>query len=738
MRTVPVQWPVSAQWGGTGVYVGPTARRRRSGPPSPSTPLAGTIVGLRAGTATVTVTVNGETGRPGGRPSAGHRRPALRRAHGVTPMGVFPSRLRPATSADRLRSTETLKDGFGVDLFEYQARGLFAKHGVPVLAGVRASTRPDEAPQAPQRSSAAAGRRQGAGEDRRPRQGRRRQARRERPTRPSRRPRAILGMDIKGHTVGRRHGRPGLPTSPRSTTSPSCSTAPNRTYLAMRQRRGRHGDRAAGWSRPARGARPASRSTPIAGRRRRPRPRDRRRPPAFAGRAARPGRPTSCRSCGRSSPARTPRWSRSTRWSSRRRRPGHRARRQGLASTRTPSSGTRSHAALEDKGAADPLEAKAKENGPQLRQARRRGRHHRQRRGPGHVARSTSSPTPARTHGGVKPANFLDIGGGASAEVMANGLDDHPGRPAGQVACSSTSSAASPPATRSPRASSARSPRAGRRGVTKPLVVRLDGNNVEVGRADPARRQPPARHAAPRPWTARADKAAELAERLRGQRSEQSHVDLPEQGLQDHRPGHHRRRGAPSTPRSCSTAGTQIVGGVNARKAGTTVPHQDADGTDELPVFGSVAEAMDEDRRGRVGRLRAAGVHQGRRGRGHRRRDPPARRHHRGRARAATPPRSGPTRRAKETRPASSARTAPASSRPGESLRRHHPARHHRQGPASASVSKSGTLTYQMMYELRDIGFSTADRHRRRPDHRHHAHRRARRRSRRTPRPRRS
>ena len=26
------------------------------------------------------------------------------------------------------------------------------------------------------------------------------------------------------------------------------------------------------------------------------------------------------------------------------------------------------------------------------------------------------------SHGGVKPANFLDIGGGASAEVMANGL----------------------------------------------------------------------------------------------------------------------------------------------------------------------------------------------------------------------------------------------------------------------------------------------------------------------------
>ena len=37
-------------------------------------------------------------------------------------------------------------------------------------------------------------------------------------------------------------------------------------------------------------------------------------------------------------------------------------------------------------------------------------------------------------------------------------------------------------------------------------------------------------------------------------------------------------------------SGTNIVGGVNARKAGTTV---DFDGT-ELPVFGSVAEAMDK------------------------------------------------------------------------------------------------------------------------------------------------
>ncbi len=42
-------------------------------------------------------------------------------------------------------------------------------------------------------------------------------------------------------------------------------------------------------------------------------------------------------------------------------------------------------------------------------------------------------------------------------------------------------------------------------------------------------------------------------------------------------------------------AGTQIVGGVNARKAGTEVTHVDKEGKEvRLPVFGSVAEAMKE------------------------------------------------------------------------------------------------------------------------------------------------
>ena len=83
-------------------------------------------------------------------------------------------------------------------------------------------------------------------------------------------------------------------------------------------------------------------------------------------------------------------------------------------------------------------------------------------------------------HGGVKPANFLDIGGGASAQVMANGLHIILNDPqvksvfvnvfGGITSCDAVAD-----------------------GIVhalemlgdeanKPLVVRLDGNNVEEGR----------------------------------------------------------------------------------------------------------------------------------------------------------------------------------------------------------------------------------------------------------------
>ncbi len=86
--------------------------------------------------------------------------------------------------------------------------------------------------------------------------------------------------------------------------------------------------------------------------------------------------------------------------------------------------------------------------------------------------------------GGVRPANFLDIGGGASAAVMANGLEIVLSDPAvksvfvnvfgGITACDEVANgiiqALQMLADRGEQ-------------VTKPLVVRLDGNNAEAGRA---------------------------------------------------------------------------------------------------------------------------------------------------------------------------------------------------------------------------------------------------------------
>jgi succinyl-CoA synthetase beta subunit len=86
-------------------------------------------------------------------------------------------------------------------------------------------------------------------------------------------------------------------------------------------------------------------------------------------------------------------------------------------------------------------------------------------------------------HGGVKPANFLDIGGGASAEVMANGLEIVLSDPSvrsvfvnvfgGITACDAVANGIlSALDLLNQRGET----------VTKPLVVRLDGNNAEEGR----------------------------------------------------------------------------------------------------------------------------------------------------------------------------------------------------------------------------------------------------------------
>lgn len=154
-------------------------------------------------------------------------------------------------------------------------------------------------------------------------------------------------------------------------------------------------------------------------------------------------------------------------------------------------------------------------------------------------------------------------------------------------------------------------------------------------------------------------------------------------------------------------AGTNIVGGVNARKAGTTVTHTDKDGNEiELPVFASVAEAIEKT----GADTSIAFV-------------PPAF------SKDAIieaidaeipllvvitegiPVQDSAYAWAYNVEKGEKTRiigpNCPGIITPGEALVGITPNNITGKGPVGL-VSKSGTLTYQMMYELRDFGFSTA------------------------------
>ena len=140
------------------------------------------------------------------------------------------------------------------------------------------------------------------------------------------------------------------------------------------------------------------------------------------------------------------------------------------------------HEALEDKAAANPLEAAAKAKG--LNYVKLEGEVGIIGNGAGLVMSTLDVVAYAgENHGGVKPANFLDIGGGASAEVMANGLEIILGDTdvksvfvnvfGGITACDAVANGIVQALALLEEKGEA---------VTKPLVVRLDGNNAELGR----------------------------------------------------------------------------------------------------------------------------------------------------------------------------------------------------------------------------------------------------------------
>ncbi len=165
------------------------------------------------------------------------------------------------------------------------------------------------------------------------------------------------------------------------------------------------------------------------------------------------------------------------------------------------------HAEFEDKAAADPLEAKAKEKG--LNYVKLDGAVGIIGNGAGLVMSTLDVVAYAgEAHGGVKPANFLDIGGGASAQVMADGLDVILNDPqvksvfvnvfGGITSCDAVANGI-----------------VGALDIlgdeaTKPLVVRLDGNNVEEGRRILAEKNHPLVTVVAT-MDGAADKAAELA-----------------------------------------------------------------------------------------------------------------------------------------------------------------------------------------------------------------------------------
>jgi succinyl-CoA synthetase beta subunit len=137
------------------------------------------------------------------------------------------------------------------------------------------------------------------------------------------------------------------------------------------------------------------------------------------------------------------------------------------------------HAALAEAGDVDPLEAKAK--AADLNYVKLDGQVGVIGNGAGLVMSTLDVVSYAgEQHGGVKPANFLDIGGGASAEVMAAGLDVILSDPqvksvfvnvfGGITACDAVANGIVGALSKLGDE------------ANKPLVVRLDGNNVEEGR----------------------------------------------------------------------------------------------------------------------------------------------------------------------------------------------------------------------------------------------------------------
>lgn len=368
--------------------------------------------------------------------------------------------------------THTSQDGAHVDLFEYQARDLFAEHGVPVLDGLVAST-PAEAEEAARtllangdlvvvKAQVKTGGRGKAGGVKLARS----------PQEAAQAAEAILGMDIKGHTVHRVLIAAGADIAAEYYFSILLDRA-NRSLLSMCSVEGGMEIEQLAVERPEALAKVAvdplvgideTKAAEIVDAANFPEDVKPKVIPAlvklwdvYAGEDATlvEVNPLVLSSAGEVIAL------------------DGKVTLDGNADFRHPA-----HAELEDKAAADPLEAKAK--AMDLNYVKLSGEVGIIGNGAGLVMSTLDVVAYAGEDLGVKPANFLDIGGGASAEVMANGLDVILNDPevksvfvnvfGGITACDAVAAGiVSALDILGDEAS-------------KPLVVRLDGNNVEEGR----------------------------------------------------------------------------------------------------------------------------------------------------------------------------------------------------------------------------------------------------------------
>ena len=323
---------------------------------------------------------------------------------------------------------------------------------------------------------------------------------------------------------------------------------------------------------------------------------------------------------------------------------------------------------------------------------------------------------------GGEPANFLDVGGGANAEQIRNAfkilMSDKNVKAVlinifgGILRCDVLAQGVIAAVKEL--------------GVPVPIVIRMEGTNVEEGQAAAARERPELRDGRldgrggrrrSCSWPGDASRTRSRSHAVRECASvidsSQSHMmavlidkntRLIVQGLTGREGTFHAKQAA--------AYGTTVVGGVTPGKGGTT--HEG------WPVFDTVHDAVREDRRERVGHLRAAAV-RGRRDHGSgRRRHRAGRLHHRGHPDARHDARDDvPARRSPTTRLIGP--NCPGRHLAGQGAR-----------PASfpgnictegriGIVSKSGTLTYEAIHQLTRLGMGQTHlhRHRRRSADRH-------------------